>query len=607
MKSLEELNGYSDQEVEYTDERPVGVLFDRATPTNQTLLINENQTHTLPRGIEITDIIDYAAAEVYLTLDFTDIESDDSTTIDTISIDDTDFPEHMFVELDSYSAFRIGPLHSVADWITAVSATIQLPFRYSGTFVYTATIEYFDEFEDAQSVAWSVNTTVNAIEYLTAPAPFVYTARSTQTISTVAIDADTSTFNPVWTLTITPSSTAPITTATSTGTGGSFAFNATTKVITITGNKTQVNSHLSNISVTFSAINPNFNFVFNLSNSLNDTVDVQIQMFKNFEFISDFTVSSTVSAIAVTPVFFNIAMSATTAASATPMKVKTATATLSTSSIISSSLDVFDYGRMVFTVNYSLGDVVALPFTRVDAEGDAALNATISWGDGTTTSISGTSGYYGKTYASAGVYTVEIRGTIPRMSFSNNNITNPITFVNSVSGSYDLNDITSIKDWISFGSVTQVKEIYLYSRMISEQISVPAKLQPSLRWLNAIGQICNDSRISNWNTSNLTNMAGMFDAARAFNQPINSWDVSNVTNMEGMFDSGALASAFNQPLNNWDVSNVTNMNYMFRGAENFNQNLSGWCVTNIPSEPIGFATEGCPLTPANKPVWGTCP
>jgi len=296
MKSLEELNGYSDQEVEYTDERPVGVLFDRATPTNQTLLINENQTHTLPRGIEITDIIDYAAAEVYLTLDFTDIESDDSTTIDTISIDDTDFPEHMFVELDSYSAFRIGPLHSVADWITAVSATIQLPFRYSGTFVYTATIEYFDQFEDEQSVAWSVNTTVNAIEYLSAPAPFVYTPRSTQTISTVAIDADTSTFNPVWTLTITPSSTAPITTATSTGIGGSFAFNATTKVITITGNKTQVNSHLSNISVTFSEFNPDFTFVFNLSNSLNDTVDIQVQQIVNNQLIAFVASTATVSA-----------------------------------------------------------------------------------------------------------------------------------------------------------------------------------------------------------------------------------------------------------------------------------------------------------------------
>ena len=49
-----------------------------------------------------------------------------------------------------------------------------------------------------------------------------------------------------------------------------------------------------------------------------------------------------------------------------------------------------------------------------------------------------------------------------------------------------------------------------------------------------------------------------------FNQDISSWDTSNVTNMTGMFltRSGSI-HRFNQPLNNWDVSNVTNMDWMF--------------------------------------------
>jgi len=54
------------------------------------------------------------------------------------------------------------------------------------------------------------------------------------------------------------------------------------------------------------------------------------------------------------------------------------------------------------------------------------------------------------------------------------------------------------------------------------------------------------------------------------------------------------------------VSSVTQMNQMFYIASNFNQNLSGWCVTNFVSEPSGFNTSGI-ITPANKPVWGTCP
>ena len=65
------------------------------------------------------------------------------------------------------------------------------------------------------------------------------------------------------------------------------------------------------------------------------------------------------------------------------------------------------------------------------------------------------------------------------------------------------------------------------------------------------------------------------------------------------------ASAFNGDISSWDTAAVTNMGFMFYFASAFNQNLSGWCVTNITSEPQEFST-GSPLTPTNKPVWGSC-
>jgi surface protein len=63
--------------------------------------------------------------------------------------------------------------------------------------------------------------------------------------------------------------------------------------------------------------------------------------------------------------------------------------------------------------------------------------------------------------------------------------------------------------------------------------------------------------INNWmiRTASAVNMGGMFNYARAFNQPIGSWNTSTVTNMSDMFDN---ADAFNQNIGTWNVGNVTN-------------------------------------------------
>ena len=55
--------------------------------------------------------------------------------------------------------------------------------------------------------------------------------------------------------------------------------------------------------------------------------------------------------------------------------------------------------------------------------------------------------------------------------------------------------------------------------------------------------------ISDWDTSEVTNMSYMFLGATSFNQPLAKWDVSQVTDMSGMFGG---ATSFNQPLEKWD-------------------------------------------------------
>ena len=52
----------------------------------------------------------------------------------------------------------------------------------------------------------------------------------------------------------------------------------------------------------------------------------------------------------------------------------------------------------------------------------------------------------------------------------------------------------------------------------------------------------------------------MFHRCTNFNQPLTDWNTSNVTNMRNMFYK---CINFNQPLTNWNISNVTKMNDIF--------------------------------------------
>lgn len=109
--------------------------------------------------------------------------------------------------------------------------------------------------------------------------------------------------------------------------------------------------------------------------------------------------------------------------------------------------------------------------------------------------------------------------------------------------------------------------------------------------------------LDNFVTSNVTNMHGTFYGAISFNQDISSWDTSKVTNMSRMFLS---AITFNQDISSWDTSSVNSMESMFERAVSFNQDLSQWCVPLITTAPIEFDSQASSWT-LPRPVWGTCP
>ena len=84
--------------------------------------------------------------------------------------------------------------------------------------------------------------------------------------------------------------------------------------------------------------------------------------------------------------------------------------------------------------------------------------------------------------------------------------------------------------------------------------------------------------INTWDTSQVTNMSGLFQNAVSFNSDISDWDTSNVTTMENMFRD---ASSFDKSLSNWDLTSIQNMSGMFVGATalssvTIDDTLDGW-------------------------------
>lgn len=168
-------------------------------------------------------------------------------------------------------------------------------------------------------------------------------------------------------------------------------------------------------------------------------------------------------------------------------------------------------------------------------------------------------------------YRVEINGDFPRFSFDN---LPPYNYPGNAS------QIEWVRQWGSQAFQTMAHAFYN-----AHSLDVSASDVPDLNLVtDCSGMFYGCFALKgiganwNWNTSNVTNMEGMFYECGQFNQPVGSWDVSQVTNMYEMFMG---ASNFNQPLDGWNTASVTNMGNMFRGAGAFNQPIGSWNTSNV--------------------------
>jgi len=231
------------------------------------------------------------------------------------------------------------------------------------------------------------------------------------------------------------------------------------------------------------------------------------------------------------------------------------------------------------------GESITIPVSN-----SGTVNYTVDWGDGVTDS--GITGNATHAYATAGIHTVKITGSLSQLSFGAGG--DPLQ-IKSIEhwGTIIWNDmdysfigcsnlVVNATDTPNLSMVTSFKATFKQCEALGTGTSTSwdnwdvSNVSDMSLMFNGATQF--NKNISNWNTNKVTDMGDMFGSCSNFNQDIGGWDTTNVTNMNGMF---FLATQFNKPLNSWDTAKVTDMGYMFYGATNFNQNIGGWNVASV--------------------------
>jgi surface protein len=170
---------------------------------------------------------------------------------------------------------------------------------------------------------------------------------------------------------------------------------------------------------------------------------------------------------------------------------------------------------------------------RLPLEQSGTYDFEIDWGDGVSEHI--TSHAQGlHTYASPGVYTIHITGTIIGWRFNN---------------SGDRMKIRVVSQW---GSLRVGNGGHYFHG--AENLVV-----------NAVDSL---------NLTETTDLAFMFAGCVSMMGQFAGWDVSRVTNMESMFEG---ASTFLQALGAWNMSRVTNVRNMFARAGPVHVSMIRWC------------------------------
>jgi len=222
-------------------------------------------------------------------------------------------------------------------------------------------------------------------------------------------------------------------------------------------------------------------------------------------------------------------------------------------------------------------------------------NYTLDWGDGTVEEL--TEGSPAHVYATAGTYTVAIKGQFPSIVIGLSAHREKLasmeqwgdvqwqqlfsSFLNCGNMVYNATDAPDLTNVTSLANMFNMEEYWdqgidgatFYGDFSNWETGNVTDMNGTFLGANSF-----NGDISGWDVSQVTDMKNMFVGATSFNADISAWDTGSVTNMSGMF---GYTTEFNADIGGWDVSHVTDMYGMFYEATSFSRNLGQWDISNV--------------------------
>lgn len=242
MNSLEQLNQFSSNGIPYEDSRAYSISFDATSPVNQSVATIEGQVWVSPVGINITELLS-TPGDMYYTIDLSGITL-------PINFSWQNHPLGLTSEVIATGIYQMRGIISTENWELIKNPLIQI-YDQGTNFSYPVSITYPNPSNVSTTLTktWTVSVNVTNTLEITTPGNWTYIKNSPGTINNTPEIVDT-TQDATYTITVTPSNTSFVSYMSTTGSGGSSSYNNISKVLTITGTKPQINSHLSHIILT---------------------------------------------------------------------------------------------------------------------------------------------------------------------------------------------------------------------------------------------------------------------------------------------------------------------------------------------------------------------